>query len=381
MSTANFAIYAELFDLFFPMVYNARMKKISAVFAALFFAAAFAGCGAPRYTGKTYTYFNAPITIQIDSRGLSKARLKEIFDGAENILAEIHALTDEKNAQSDVSKFNSLKKDESVPIDPITADVVNEALRYSELTGGYFNILTAPLTELWGFSAADYGDENYVFTPPTDAEIAAALPATDLKNIRLEGGILTKLNDDKTKIDLGGIAKGYALKKAREYLEGEGIIYGIISGGSSSLELMKYSENQSFEMGVKHPRGAADTPPLIEIETENISVSTSGDYERFYEYENIRYSHLINPYTGKPVDDGTMSVTVLGKDGALCDALSTALAAMGYEKAILFAKNHADDFSVFIVYTENGQNYIYSDLPADRFSVSDKSYTVIGGND
>lgn len=363
-----------MFDLFSPKGYNANMKKkICCFLAALFLCVPLAGCNAPQYTGKTFLYFNAPVTVQIDSRNLSKARLNEIFSDAEQILADVHERTDAKNPNSVAARFNALPAGDVLELDELSEDIVMKALSYYEYTRGYFNILIAPLIDLWGFSPDKYDAEDYEFLPPTAEEIQNVLPLLEKDNVVLEDNLLKKIKN--ASIDFGGMAKGYALQKVREYLETQGIIYGIISGGSSSIELMKYKQNQSFVLGVKHPRGTAETPPIIEMNAQNAAASTSGDYERFYEYENERYSHLLDPFTGRPINDGTMSVTAIGKDGALCDALSTALCAMGYEKAKTFIKNY-DDLTVFILYTENGQNYIYTNAPQNSFTVNDDSFRI-----
>ena len=356
-----------------------HMKKFSAAAAAVFAAFLLCSCTlSPLFTAKTYSemYFGAPVTVQFDTRRLSKAAYEEIFDGAERIAADIHALTDPENPDSDVTKFNALSEGESVTVDDITADILQTALEWGEKTNGYFNVLIAPVTRLWGFSYDLWDNDDYVFAPPTQAEIDAVLPLLSLENITLDGNLLTKNNFDEVTLDLGGIAKGYAAGKIREYLQEQGVIYGLVSLGSSSMELLKFSESEPWNLGVIHPRGTASTPPLLDIPAENIAVSTSGDYERYYEYGGKRYSHLLDPFTGRPIDDGTMSVAVIGEDSAACDALSTALCAMGWEKAVAFAKTLKGEYDVYIAYEAEGTYHLYANVPASSFRVTDENFLV-----
>ena len=351
-------------------------KKPIFLLVAIFLSLFASGCNEPRFAGKTFTYFNAPITIQIDSRSMSKAELNTLFDGAESILSQISALTDPENNRSVTATFNALPAGGAILLDQTAEDLLKTALSCAELTDGYFNVLIAPLTDLWGFSPEKYNSETYVFTPPEEESILAVLPLLNSANLTLEQGTLKKTGSSATRIDLGGIAKGYALQKVREYLENNGIIYGIISGGNSSIELMKYKDNTKFQLGIRHPRKSADSTPIIVMETELAAASTSGDYERYYDYNGKRYSHLLNPFSGTPIDDGTMSVTVLGKNGAICDALSTGLCAMGHEKAKSFLKTECNDYTVFLIYTSGGENYIFTNAADRSFTVNDKSYIV-----
>ena len=350
------------------------MKKICAFFLCL--AAAFAaGCSAPVYrTEYIGTYLGAPVSVVLDTHALSKARYNTLIQGVKDIFGEIDDLTDPQDISSDIYAFNVLKAGESVTVSPLTADILSAALRIGEISSGAFSVTAYPLVDLWGFSPEKYNDENFDFVPPAEEEIQRVLPLCDLGNVSLENNVLTKLNFDGVKIDLGGIAKGYAVQKAAEYLRENGADYGYISAGTSSIALMKYKEDAEWNFSVRHPRKAST---LISFPESDTYVSTSGDYERYREYGGKKYTHIIDIKTGRPIENGMMTAVVLGNNSACCDALSTALSVLGPDGAKEFTEKYLSDYKVFFAYTENGLNYLYANVPREDFTVDDGSFIFV----
>ena len=287
-------------------------------------------------------YLGAPVSVVMDTHDKSRAEYNKLFDGIQAIFQELDDLLDPQDSDSDVYKFNALKAGESITIDAATAEIVSA--------------------------------ENYEFAPPSDDDIAEILPLCSSDNLLLEGNTLKKLNYDDVKIDLGGIAKGYAVQKAAEYLRKNGVENGYISAGTSSIALLKYKEKEKWSFSVNHPR---KNGLLFTMPTSDIYVSTSGDYERQYVYNGVTYCHILDPNTGKPIANGMMSVTILGNNSSYCDALSTALCVLGAENAKTFTEKYLQDYRVFIAYEKDGKNYLYSNVAKENFTINDKSYFYV----
>lgn len=351
------------------------MKKIC-TFTLCLFAFALAGCNAPSFTTKTFSemYLGAPVSVVMDTHDKSRAEYNKLFDGIQAIFQELDDLLDPQDSDSDVYKFNALKAGESITIDAATAEIVSAALKIGKISGGAYDIAAYPLVDLWGFSPDKYGNENYEFAPPSDDDIAEILPLCSSDNLLLEGNTLKKLNYDGVKIDLGGIAKGYAVQKAAEYLRENGVENGYISAGTSSIALLKYKEKEKWSFSVNHPR---KNGLLFTMPTSDIYVSTSGDYERQYIYNGVTYCHILDPNTGKPIANGVMSVTILGNNSSYCDALSTALCVLGAENAKTFTEKYLQDYRVFIAYEKDGKNYLYSNVAKENFTINDESYFYV----
>lgn len=349
------------------MLYNTVMKKFLA-FLLSFLIIFTTACNTN--ASVSFFYFNAPISLNFYDGN----KLKDYSNDIEDLLKEIQTATDTQNINSDVAKFNSLKEGESVTISDTTKNILEVALEVNKLTGGAFNPFIYPLTELWQFSADTY--KNNDFTPPDNEKIQSTLELCECsdENFTLSGNQLTKLKDG-VKLDLGGIAKGYACDKVYEYLFQKGLKQGYVSMGSSSIALFKNKYDSFWDLSLRHPDD--QNKILLKIKKlSNIQVSTSGTYERYYDYNGKRYSHIIDCNTGYPIDNGIKSVTVICKNGALADALSTALCVMGVAKAIEFVKDynekHTDKLTIIIAYTESGKNYYY--VNNDCHELLDKSY-------
>lgn len=330
------------------------MKRFIAVVAA-FLLMFTGGCGEKNdLRVKTAFYFNAPISVILPKKDFDKH-----FAAIDGILSELQSALDPENENSDVYKFNRLGEGEQITLNETVKTVLSLALGFYELTGGAFNPLIFPLTDLWGFSSEKYGKTP--FTLPNSEEITAAVDLCKIENITLSGDTLIK-NKAGAMLDFGGIAKGYAADLTEKYLKEIGVTRGYVSFGSSSTYLLKREENvPEWELGIRHPRG---DDMLFKVPICDVQVSTSGDYERYYIHEGRRYSHIIDPKTGYPADNGMVSATVFAKSAALADALSTALIVMGKESAVNFIKAH-DDLTVFLVgensFGTNFENYTLLD--------------------
>ncbi len=317
----------------------------------------------------SFFYFNAPISLNFYDGN----KLKSYSNDIEDLLKEIQSDTDTENVNSDITKFNLLKEGESVTISDTTKNILEVALEVNKLTGSVFNPFIYPLTELWQFSANTY--KNNDFTLPDKEEIQLTLElckCTD-ENFTLNGNQLTKLKDG-VKLDLGGITKGYACDKVYEYLVQKGLKQGYISMGSSSIALFKNKYDSFWDLSLRHPDD--QNKILLKIKKlSDVQVSTSGTYERYYDYNDKRYSHILDCNTGSPIDNGIKSVTVICKNGALADALSTALCVMGVETAIKFVNSYdKEKLTIVLAYEKDGKNYCYTN--AENYELLDNNYVI-----
>ena len=191
-------------------------------------------------------------------------------------------------------------------------------------SGGLFNPAIGGLIALWGF----HSDERPNGPPPTPESIEAWRASTpSMADLTIDGNRVTSANP-KVQLDLGGFAKGYAVDRAIEALRGMGIRNAIVNAGGD-LRAIGDKQGEPWRVGVRHPQG---TGVLAAIEVSgDESVFTSGNYERYNEHEGVRYAHILDPRTGRPVE-GITSVTVIHDNGAEADAAATALVVAGAER-------------------------------------------------
>src|SRR3990167_9342747 len=235
---------------------------------------------------------------------------------------------------SELSKVNKKAAKSPVPCNAELLDVIEQSQYYSELSGGAFDITISPIVALWGF----FREKGHV---PPDKEIEKLLPAVSYKNIVINKSNDTKkpatifLKNTQTQIDLGAIGKGYAVDKALENIKKCGIDNGCINLGGNIYVLGTPPGKNAWKIGVQHPRNVNEILGYLELKNE--ATATSGDYERFFEFNGKRYSHIINPQTGRPVS-GTIATTIVAPTSTEVDALSTSVFVLGHEKGMELIK-------------------------------------------
>lgn len=229
-----------------------------------------------------------------------------------------------RNPDSPIYSFN----EKGIPItDPEIIHVARIALQIAEASDGAFDITVAPLIELWGF----YGESPRL---PGDDEIKRCLENVGFHHLLLSDTTLEKKRAG-VKIDLGGIAKGYAVAEAAAVLKQGGVSSALIDAGGDVHALGKKGRSP-WKVGIKHPRGEG---LLGFMEVEDLSVMGSGDYERFFMKEGKRYHHIFNPKTGYPVE-GIAGSTLVHPDPLVADAWNTALFILGPEKGMRRVEEH-----------------------------------------
>ncbi|EKO3967114.1 FAD:protein FMN transferase [Vibrio fluvialis] len=278
---------------------------------------------------------------------------------SDDLHKEIDRLLEEVNDQmstyrkdSELSRFNQYQGIDPFEVSNQTATVVREAIRLNGLTEGALDVTVGPLVNLWGF-----GPEARPEVVPTDAELAERKANTGIHHLSVDGNKLSK-DLPHLYVDLSTIAKGWGVDVVANYIESQGIHnYMVEVGGEIRLKGLN-RDGVPWRIAVEKP--TVDERSIQEIiEPGDMAIATSGDYRNYFERDGVRYSHIINPQTGRPIHNRVVSVTVLDKSCMTADGLATGLMVLGDEKGIEIAEqNHIPVF--MIVKTDDGFKEIAS---------------------
>tara|TARA_R110000737_G_scaffold328370_1_gene343025 strand:+ start:504 stop:1541 length:1038 start_codon:yes stop_codon:yes gene_type:complete len=243
-------------------------------------------------------------------------------------------------ADSELSIFNQSKSLTPITVSAGLARVLKEAIRLGELSDGALDVTVGPLVNLWGF-----GPKYRPETIPSDELLAATKAQVGLDKITFSNGMLSK-NIPNLYLDLSTIAKGYGVDLVAEFLEASGINnYLVEIGGEMRLKGFKHT-GELWHVAIEKPLSNERAVHQIIVPKDN-AVATSGDYRIYFEANGQRFSHIIDPKTGKPINHKLVSVTVIHPSSMTADGLSTALMVMGEEKALAFAE--ANGLAVYII--------------------------------
>lgn len=291
-----------------------------------------------RTMGTTYN-----IKVIVENNSINTVDLHKKIDSAlVNLNQEMSTYIND----SELSKFNQLRSPEPVVISSGLTRVVKEAIRLGMLSNGKLDVTVGPLVNLWGF-----GPEYQLEKVPSDELLTATKNKVGIQNIQLNGNKLSKKIDDLY-IDLSTIAKGYGVDLIAELIESNGINnYLVEIGGEMRLKGFK-DTGELWHVAIEKPVSTERAVQQIIVPKDN-AVATSGDYRIYFESEGQRFSHIIDPATGKPINHKLVSVTVIHPSSMTADGLSTAMMVMGEEEALTFAEENGIA-AYLISKTENG---------------------------
>lgn len=251
---------------------------------------------------------------------------QETVDNAMRLIRDYEQVLSRTVESSDIWKLNHADGN-PVEVNPETADLLRLAVEISEYSDGAFDVTIAPMSALWDFASE---------TPsvPYASMLKEAAQRVDWRNIRIEGTTVTLQNG--AEIDLGGIAKGYIADRVAAYLKEQGVVHACINMGGNILVFGGKPDGTDWTIGIRDPNGTAEQSEEV-LSLSDGAVVTSGNYERFFLRDGVRYHHILDPKTGMPVQNGVASVTILSNDSTLADALSTACFVLGPDasKALL----------------------------------------------
>lgn len=307
-----------------------------------------------RTMGTTYN-----IKVVATEEQVIELKLQQQIDAA---LKQVNQEMSTYIADSELSKFNQSTSAEAIEISAGLTRVIKESIRLGNLSGGKLDVTVGPLVNLWGF-----GPEQRPEKVPSDAILSATNERVGLQNLVLEGNLLSKKIPDLY-IDLSTIAKGYGVDIIAELIESNGLTHYLVEiGGEMRLRGFKHT-GELWAIAIEKPildqSGVERAVHQVIIPKDN-AVATSGDYRNYFEADGRRFSHIIDPSTGKPIDHNLVSVTVVHPSSMTADGLSTTLMVMGMEKGMAFASEN-NLAALFISKTENGFD--------ERFTVKFKQY-------
>lgn len=328
-------------------------------------------------TPVTFTAFNTQVIVA----GQSKPVTKNVENKIKNLCASLQNEFDLKYG-SFVKKFNEADGGATINVSNTALEILTAAKTVYEKSNGKFDPTVYPLVSLWGFAPYSYIPD---FTPPTADQINAELLKVNFKSVLLdaENSTITK-TDEITQLDLGGIVKGYAADKVSQILIENGYSDGYVSVGGSSLYLLNVKE-----LSIRHPRSVTDIILTVNCnEKTNLSVSTSGDYEKYHVgVDGTRYCHIIAPDTGYPATTGVASATLIGINGAIGDALTTALCLCKYDKNdadnelirfLTSIKSDYPDCMIFVVFENGTDKLLITNKTQDvDFVLRDNNYQIV----
>ncbi|MEF1290556.1 FAD:protein FMN transferase [Vibrio sp. M260118] len=319
------------------------MKKWLVAFASLL---VLAGCEKPaeqvHLSGPTMgTTYNIKY-ISADGIPAPEALQQEV----DRLLEQVNDQMSTYRKDSELSRFNQFESPDAFEVSPQTALVVKEAVRLNGLTQGALDVTVGPLVNLWGF-----GPEARPEVVPTDEELAQRKAITGIEHLTVEGNTLKK-DIPNLYVDLSTIAKGWGVDVVADYIQSQGVEnYMVEVGGEMRLKGLN-RDGVKWRIAIEKPSTEERAIQDI-IEPGDMAVATSGDYRNYFERDGIRYSHIINPQTGKPINHKVVSVTVLDKSSMTADGLATGLMVLGEELGMQVANEHNIP-TLMIVKTENG---------------------------
>ena len=252
--------------------------------------------------------------------------------GVDSLLNRINQQMSTYQENSELSRFNQYRDKEWFAVSSELCQVVKKSLEISKLSGGAFDITVGPLVNLWGF-----GPEEREELLPGEKEIQERHKLVGYKKLQIQfSPPALKKEIPEMYCDLSAIAKGYGVDKVAEYLENRGIRNYLVDIGGEIRTRGKNHQGQAWKIGVSTPDDRYEIQKVLVL--DNLSVATSGDYRNYFEKDGIRYSHTIDPQTGRPITHHLASVTVIHDSCMVADGLATAIDVLGPEKGFQLAE-------------------------------------------
>ena len=272
--------------------------------------------------GTTYSVkVIAPSTM--DER-VTRARIQDVLD-------RVNSRMSTYRKDSELSGFNQAPPQQWFSVSAETEFVVSLGLEISQLTQGAFDMTVGPLVNLWGF-----GPNGDISKAPSEQQINEVLPRIGYQQISVQADPPALLKRGDQYLDLSAIAKGYAVDAVAEMLQVDYGAYLVEVGGELRAHGLK-PDGSPWRIAVESPlAGARDVQEVIGV--NETAIATSGDYRNYFEQDGIRYSHTIDPSTGKPITHRLASVTVLDPSCARADAMATAFMVLGDERGLPLAE-------------------------------------------
>jgi thiamine biosynthesis lipoprotein len=320
------------------------------------------GCGQSEVqkVSKTGFYFDTVITITLYGTADESP-----IDSCFSLAGEYENKFSNTIETSEISQINQAGGD-FVTVSDETIELLQAGIEYGEISNGLFDITIGGLSDLWNFSEIaenleSEDNETDASVLPSDEAVAEALSHVDYQEIEIQGNQV-RLSDPESKIDVGGIAKGYIADQMRTLLNEEGVTSGVISLGGNVLTIGPKAGNEDYKIGIQKPFAlTGETLGLVQL--KDASVVSSGIYERYYRVDGTIYHHILDTATGYPIRNNLEQVTIISDKSMDGDALSTTCFALGLEDGMQLIENTEGIEAVFV--TDDGEVYTSSGIGED----------------
>jgi FAD:protein FMN transferase len=315
--------------------------------AVLLACLALPGCGPRpelRLSGRT---MGTTWHVTLVGRG-SPVLLQEKIDER---LEEVNQSLSTYREDSEISRFNRFRRaGEEFPVSAGFLRVMKVAARVFALSGGAWDGTVLPLVDLWGF-----GPAGPVGEPPGEDQIAAGLAKVGFGKIEIrDSGALVK-RDGSVTLDLASIAKGYGVDQVAELVRREGFTDFVVEIGGEVRAGGARRDGRPWRVGINRPRASAQPDELYRVVLlHDEAFATSGDYRNYFVRDGVRYSHVLDPRTGRPVTNRVVSVSIRAPDCTLADGLATAVMVMGAEAGIALVERLDEVEGLVVVETPGG---------------------------
>lgn len=299
------------------------------------------------FVSKTVFVFGTANTVTV---GIEH---RKVMEEVKDILLSLHKRMSIYESTSEISSLNHMAGSSSLSISPEIYDLIRRSVAYSKLTNGAFDITALPLKKIWQTAEKI----------PTEAQIYHAKKLVNYRNIVFsDNKIMLKYSG--MGVDLGGIAKGFAVDKVVELLKIRGIVSGVINFGGSVFVL-----GEERSVGIQTPFGKKGTY-IGTIRVKNKAVVTSGAYENYRVINGTAYQHILDPHTGYPVNNELLAVTLIGAKAEELDALATGVCVMGIQKGYDLLKKRQID-AIFI---KKDRSVLLTEGIKESFSFKEATY-------
>lgn len=278
--------------------------------------------------------------LQLTAWTDDEARTRRAFAAVFAEFDRLESLLSVWRPGSDVERLNAAAGGAAVPVRPETLEVLRAAAQVSAWTDGAFDVTFGALAEIWKF---DHDQDNRV---PSPEAIAARVARVDHRAVAIDAGSgSARITRAGIRVHLGGIGKGYAVDRAVQQLREAGLADFMVQAGGD-LYVAGQAGDAPWRLGIQDPRGAGDEA-FATVELSDATLSTSGDYERYFEHEGVRYHHILDPATGQPAR-GCRSVTIVARQALYADGLSTGVFILGPERGLALVERLPDVEAVIV---------------------------------
>ena len=343
---------------------NSNTRFFKSAVLILFAALLVCGCtGKPKPVRQTELALGTVCTVSLFDN-----REQSLLPASFSLISELENKISKNIPDSEISLLNRSAGVSPVVLSEPVFELLTMAQKYSILSEGMFDVTIDPVVELWGIGT------DHAAVPPAD-KLEHALSLVDYRTLELDPDKSTAyLPRQELSVDLGGIAKGYIADQVREFLVSGGAEGGIIDLGGNILAFGKKPDGSVFRIGIQDPFGGRGSTIGV-VTMEEGSLVTSGIYERYFEQDGKKYHHIFDVRTGYPVENNLAGVSIVTRESAAGDALSTAVFALGLEKGMALVERTGGVDAVFI--TRDKEVYISSGLK-DSFTLTDRNFTMRG---